>query len=176
MLRRTVVDAHASRGHRCHGVVGCLKPVHAKQHVAQEAPNAYHEIYQPDETDARGQLWLKLRLERPCGLGSKHPYAAAASSHGRYERYHREHYAQASYPLGKRSPKEYAMGQGLNIVDDSGTRRGESRHRLKIGIRETANVAAKHKGQRGKERIHDPHERHHEIGIATREAVGGIAP
>ena len=134
MLRRTVVDAHASRGHRCHGVVGCLKPVHAKQHVAQEAPNAYHEIYQPDETDARGQLWLKLRLERPCGLGSKHP------------------------------------------VDDSGTRRGESRHRLKIGIRETANVAAKHKGQRGKERIHDPHERHHEIGIATREAVGGIAP
>ena len=97
---------------------------------------------------------MQLGLDRTRSLGGKHLGLSA------YERRQQgdgeEHDTQTAYPLGERSPEEQAVREAFHIIQDGGTRGGESRHRLEVGIRETMDVSTDQEWERAKETEDNP--------------------
>ena len=97
---------------------------------------------------------MQLSLDRPRSLGGKH---LGLSSYKRWQQSDgEEHDSQTAYPLGERSPEQQSVREALHIIQNGGSRGGESRHRLEVGIRKVIDVTADHEGQGAEEAEHYP--------------------
>ena len=173
-LGAVVVGGKSARSRAAHGIVEAVKPAHAKGHERQGASEGEQEVDGPNPFGAGAQSWMELRTDGACGFGCKHLHRAAHKR--RQDGSGEEHDTQTANPLRHAAPKEQAVGQRVDIVQDGGACGGESRHGFEIGVGETRNVAADDKRQRAKEAEDDPRKRHHEIGVAAAHGVVGVAP
>ena len=146
ILRALVVNGKSACGCGRHGVVQCLKPIHACCKVSQSAGQGENHVDTPNPLGRGRESGVHLGLDGACGLCSKDFHT---SSHQRGEDGDgEEHDSQSTYPLGHGSPEQYGVGQHLYVVDDGGASGGESRCGLKEGIGDAGDTAM------GKEREH----------------------
>ena len=97
---------------------------------------------------------MQLGLDRTRSLGGKH---LGLSSYKRWQQGDGEkHDSQTAYPLGERSPEQQSVREAFHIIQNSGSRGGESRHCLEVGIRKVIDVTADHEGQGAEETEDDP--------------------
>ena len=129
-----VGSGETSCGSARHGVVYSIKPAHATCHITEDAGYGEEEIYSPYPFGASAQSGMELAADGACSLGREHLDITA--HHRRQDGNGEEDYSQSANPLGERAPEQQSAGQGLNIVDDGGTRSGETRHRLEESVGE----------------------------------------
>ena len=173
-LGAVVVGGKSARGRAAHSIVETVEPAHAKGHERQYASEGEQEVDGPNPLGAGAQSWMELRADGACSFGRKHFHRAAHKR--RQDGGGEEHDAQTANPLRHAAPKEQAVGQRVDIVQDGGACSGEPRHGFEIGVGEARNVATDDKRQRTKKAEDDPRKRHHEVGVAAAHSVVGVTP
>ena len=167
------MSGEPARGRGRHGIVGSIEPLHARSPERQSAGQRQQDIDAPNPLGRRRQPGVHLGAHGASSLGSEHLDTSAheRGKHGNGE----EDDTQSANPLHERPPEQDAMRQCLHIVDDRGTRGGESRHRFEISIGETIHTPVDEEREHAKEREDHPDQRDHHVGIATAQGVLGLA-
>ena len=75
--------------------------------------------------------------------------------------------AQSSNPLRQTSPEKQSVGQGFDVVEDSGSGGRESRHRFEKGIGDGGNVTAEIERKHSKNGEQQPAYRYDAIAVAS---------
>ena len=156
-----------------HGIVDSIKGPHAEGKEAQRTPGCQHQVNAPQGFGAGGEAWLQLGLDGACGFGGKD--FDRATDKRRQNGYREKDNSQATDPLRQGAPQQHAMRHPLDMVDGGGTGSGQSRHRLKEGVGDIADISAQQERQRAESGKGNPHDGHKQIGIAAAQCVVGAA-
>ena len=143
-----------SRSRSGHRIVETVEEIHSRHIVGYDAGDGEHQIDTPYPFCRSGKTGMKLGLDRTRSLGGKH---LGLSSYKRWQQGDgEEHDSQTAYPLGERSPEQQSVRDAFYIVKNGGTRGGESRHCLEVGIRKVIDVTADHERQGAEETEDNP--------------------
>ena len=144
-----VVGRETTRSRSGHRIVETVEEIHSCHIIGCDAGDGEHEIDTPYPFCRSGEPGMQLGLDRPRSLGGKH---LGLSSYKRWQQGDsEEHDSQTAYPLGERSPEQQSVREAFYIIQYGGSRGGESRHRLEVGIRKVIDVTADHEGQGAEE-------------------------
>ena len=153
-LRTRIVSGETTCGSGRHRIVETVEDIHATEIIAHDASYGEYDVDTPYPLGTGGKARMQLGLDRTSRLGGKH---LDLSSHKRWQQGDgEEHDTQSTYPLRQRTPEKQSMWQHLHIIYNSGSRGRESRHRLKVGIRETMDVSTDQEWERAKETEDNP--------------------
>ena len=149
-----VVGGETTRSRSGHRIVETVEEIHSCHVIGGDAGDGEHQIDTPYPFCRGRESGMQLGLDRTRSLGGKH--LGLSANERRQQGDGEEHDTQTAYPLGERSPEEQSVREAFHIIQDGGTRGGESRHRLEVGIRKVADVAAYHEGQGAEETEDNP--------------------
>ena len=149
-LRRIVMGGETSGGGGGHGVVDAVEPIHAAEIERRDAGDGQSQIDGPNPLGHGGQAGVHLGAQRSCGFGSKHLHTAATHHRGQ-DGDGEEDNSQTANPLGLRAPVERGMGKPFHIVQDGGSRGGETGHGLEEGIGDVGDIASDEEGHHAEE-------------------------
>ena len=168
-----VVCGESARACCRHGIVYGVKPVHAEEHIAQRACQCENDVNASYPFRVRGYLRVQFHLDGSCRLRRENLHRA--SDERRQQCDGEEHDAQTAYPVSERPPEEYGVRQTFHVVYYRSAGGGESRHCLEVCVGEALYVSSRDERQCTEKAEEHPCQRHHQIGVATREHVAAVA-
>ena len=174
-LRRIIVRGETTRSGGGHSVVDAVEPTHAGKIEREDATDGQSQIDRPNPLGHGGQAGVHLGAQRSCGFGSKHLHAAATHHRGQ-DGNGEEHNSQTSNPLGLRAPIQRGMWKPFHIVQNGGSRGGETGHGFEEGVGDIADIATDEERQHAEQTENNPGDGDQQEGVTTAQIVVGIVP
>ena len=174
-LGRFVMGRETTRSCGSHGIVDAVEPVHAGKIVREDTTKGQGQIDGPNPFGHGGQAGVHLGAQRSCGFGSKHLHAAATHHRGQ-DGNGEEHNSQTSNPLGLRAPIQRGMWKPFHIVQNGGSRGGETGHGFEESVGDIADIATDEERQHAEQTENNPGDGDQQEGVTTAQIVVGIVP